>query len=134
MKISYKNGRRWAESAVKTSGKPVKLSAAGDRKMIKADGKDLAFVTVRVTDANGIMVPNSNNPIEFSVEGPGEIVATDNGDPTDMTSFSSKTRNAFNGLCLVIVRGIKGQTGTIRITMKSKSLESTTVSVTSTEK
>ena len=128
---AYKNGKPWAESAVTTSGKPVKLLAAADREIIKADGKDLAFITVQVADANGTQVPRSNNSIEFSIEGPGEIVSTDNGDPTDMVSFASTTREAFNGLCLVIVRGIKGRTGTIKITMKSGSLKSTIVSVTS---
>jgi beta-galactosidase len=129
--VAYKNGKQWAESAVKTTGTPVKLRAAADREIINADGKDLAFITVRVTDATGTMVPRSNNSIEFSIEGPGEIVATDNGDPANMVSFSSNTREAFNGLCLAIVRAIPGKTGTIRITIKSGSLKSTTVSVNS---
>jgi len=128
--IAYRDGKQWKENAVKTSGKPTKLLAAADRNSINADGKDLAFVTVQVADANGATVPRSNNSIEFSVEGPGEIVSTDNGDPTNMVSFSSNKREAFNGLCLVIVRGLQGQTGTIKITMKSESLESTSVSIT----
>ena len=53
-------------------------------------------------------MPRTNNKIDFSIEGPGEIVATDNGDPTNMVSFSSKKREAFNGLCLVVVRSIAG--------------------------
>lgn len=129
--VAYKNGKQWAESSIKTTGKSAKLSATVDREIIKADGKDLAFITVQVTDANGTVVPRSNNSIEFSIEGPGEIVSTDNGDPTNMVSFSSKTRKAFNGLCLVVVRGIKEKTGTIKITIKSESLKGTVVSVTS---
>jgi beta-galactosidase len=109
----------------------MKLLAAADRNIINADGKDLAFITVQVTDANGTLVPRSNNSIEFNIEGPGEIVSTDNGDPTNMVSFLSHTREAFNGLCLVIIRGKQGQKGTIKITMKSKSLESTIVNVSS---
>jgi beta-galactosidase len=127
--VAYKSGKPWAESAVKTTGKPVKLLASADREIINADGKDLAFVTVQVTDANGAVVPRSNNSIEFSIEGPGEVIATDNGDPTNMVSFSSTTREAFNGLCLVIVRGIPWQTGTIKITVKSGSLESAIVTL-----
>jgi beta-galactosidase len=129
--IAYKNGKQWAQNSVRTSGDAMKLLAAVDRKAIKADGKDLVFVAVQITDGNGIIVPRSENPIQFSVDGPGEIVATDNGDPTNMVSFSSKTRNAFNGYCMVIVRGIKGKPGIIKITMNSKSLETTTISVTS---
>ncbi len=125
--VAYKDEKPWAESIVKTSGKSVQLSASADRQTIKADGKDLVFISVRIADENGTVVPRSDNSIEFNIEGPGEIVATDNGDPTDMVSFSSKTRNAFNGLCLAIVRGTKGQAGTMKVIIKSNSLESTTV-------
>ena len=75
------------------------------------------------------MCRESNNLIEFSIEGPGEIVATDNGDPTNMVSFSSKKREAFNGLCLVIVRSKAGNPGTITVTAKSPGLKDTQVSV-----
>jgi len=61
------------------------------------------------------------------VGGPGEIVATDNGDPTNFMPFPSHERKAFNGLCLMIVRAISGQTGTIRLKAESDSLESATV-------
>ncbi|GHN02355.1 beta-galactosidase [Cytophagales bacterium WSM2-2] len=129
--VAYKNGKPWTESTITTSGNPMKLVATADHQVIKADGKDLTFITVQVTDANGIVVPRSNNSIEFSIDGPGEIVSTDNGDPTSMVSFVSNTREAFNGLCLVVVRGIQGQPGIIRLTAKSGSLKSTIVSVTS---
>ena len=61
-------------------------------------------------------MPRANNRIHFDLEGPGEIVATDNGDPTSFESFQSHNRNAFNGLCLVIVRGKPGQAGKIKLT------------------
>ena len=69
------------------------------------------------------MVPRSMNPIHFEISGPGEIVATDNGDPTDMTPFPSKDRNAFNGLALAIVRAKRGQSGQIIVTAKAAGLE-----------
>ena len=62
------------------------------------------------------------NPIHFDIEGPGEIVATDNGDPTDMTAFPSHDRQAFNGLALAIVRGKPGESGSITVHAKSEGL------------
>ncbi|MBN2863986.1 MAG: DUF4982 domain-containing protein [Bacteroidales bacterium] len=121
--IVYKNGRRWAEDIVETTGEAVRLEAVTDRGTIEADGKDLVFVTVKVTDNKKRIVPRSDNMIEFSIEGPGEIVATDNGDQTNMTSFPSHSRKAFNGLALVIVRSGKGETGTITVTAKSSGLK-----------
>ena len=121
--VAYKNGKHWAENLVKTTGNPAKFDAYADRETIKADGKDLSFITVRITDKDGLMVPRSNNLIAFSIEGPGEIVATDNGDSSNLVSFTSKEREAFNGLALVIVRSINGEKGAITVTAKSDGLK-----------
>lgn len=127
--VAYKNGKKWAENVVRTTGDPVRLEASADHDKIVADGKDLVFITIRVTDKNGSTAPRAKNPISFKIEGPGEIVATDNGDPTNLVPFPSHARDAFNGLCLVIVRGIPGKTGTIKVTAESGGLESTTIAV-----
>ena len=119
---AYKNGKSWATDSVKTTGAAVKLLLTPDRATIAGDGKDLSFVTLTVADANGQLVPRSMHPIRFEVSGPGEIVATDNGDPTDMMEFPSKNRKAFNGLALVIVRAKPGQRGQIEITAQSNGL------------
>jgi beta-galactosidase len=105
------------------------LLSAADRSVIKADGIDLSFVTIRVADANGQTVPRAKNNLTFSISGPGEIVATDNGDPTSLVSFASTSRAAFNGYCLVIVRGFPGQPGTIQLQAQSTSLTNTTLNV-----
>ena len=127
--IAYRNGSEWAEEVVKTTGEATELKATADRNEIAADGKDLSFVTVQITDKDGLMVPRSNNKIEFSIEGPGEIVATDNGNPMDMTAFPSHSREAFNGLAMVIVRSNKGESGTITVTAKSPGLKNSHVTI-----
>ena len=114
--VAYKNGQPWATDSVKTTGGPEKLLLAADRSEIAADGKDLSFITVTVADQDGLQVPRSKNHIQFKIEGPGEIVATDNGDATSFESFQSPERNAYNGLALVIVRAKAGQTGAIKLT------------------
>ena len=127
--IAYKNGNKWAERVMKTTGEASRLIATADRTTIAADGKDLSFITVQVSDVEGLLVPRSNNLIQFSIEGPGEIVATDNGDQTDLRAFPSHERNAFNGLALVIVRGKPDQKGRITITAQSEGLKTATVKV-----
>ena len=120
--VAYKNGKRWATDEIKTAGEPAKLKLLADREKISADGKDLSFVTVTVTDKNGVTTPRADNQIHFKIEGPGEIVATDNGDPTSFESFQSHDRKAFNGLALVIIRGISGQPGAIKVSAESEGL------------
>ena len=128
--IAYKNGLVWAENTVKTTGDAIQLTANADRSEIAADGKDLSFITVQVSDDDGLLVPRSNNLIKFSIEGPGEIVATDNGNQTDMTSFASHQRNAFNGLALVVVRAKPGKTGSFKVIAESDSVNKATVTIT----
>ena len=132
--IAYKNGKRWATDEVKTAGEPAKLKVEPDRGKIYADGKDLSFITVTVTDKLGLTAPRADNRIHFDIEGPGEIVATDNGDPTSFESFQSHDCDAFNGHCLVIVRGKAGQPGKIRLAVTANDLKTGTTTIKTTSK
>lgn len=120
--IAWKDGKEWARAHRRTVGEPVAVVLEADRAVFTADGKDLSFVTARIVDARGDTVPQAKAEIRFSLEGPGEIVATDNGDPTDFTAFPSKNRKAFNGLALVIVRGQPAQKGRLRLQARVEGL------------
>ena len=115
---AYKDGHKWATDLVKTTGPAAKLLMQADRSRIADDGRDLSFVTVKIADREGLLVPRSSDKLHFSISGPGEILATANGDATSHVSFQAHERNAFNGLCLVIVRAKAGETG--RITLKAE--------------
>ena len=121
--VAYKNGKKWAEETVHTTRDANQIILTADRNLTTADGKDLSFVTVTIADQNALTIPVANNKITFSVEGPGEIVATDNGDPASLVSFASKGRNAYFGKLLLIVRPLKNKPGTIIITASSPGLK-----------
>ena len=125
--IAYKNGQKWAEDVMKTTGKASQLSMSADRSVNCSDGKDLVFVTIRIEDKNNLLVPRTSNQLNFSIEGPGRIVATDNGDAASHESFQAKSKKAFNGMCLVIVAAEKGATGEIILKVESKGLKSSFV-------
>ncbi|KAI9036906.1 putative cell-associated beta-galactosidase [Aspergillus affinis] len=117
--VTYKDGRKWATDTVRTVGKATGLRGTADRNKIESDGEDLSFVSVEVIDAKGRTVPEADSLVRFSVSGPGEIVATDNGFQSDFTPFPSHDRKVFNGLALCIVRAKVGASG--RITVKAES-------------
>jgi beta-galactosidase len=127
--IAYKNGKRWAEQIVRTTDNAAQLIITADRNEINADGKDLSFITVKIADKNGLMIPDANNKVSFTIEGPGEIVATDNGDPANLESFASKQSEAYFGLVLAIVRSEKGKPGTIKISASSEGLKMATMEI-----
>lgn len=127
--VAYKDGQKWATSIARTTGRAAKLMLEPDRERIVADGQDLSFITVKVADKSGLQVPRSKNLIKFSISGPGEIVATDNGDATSFESFQAHERKAFNGLALVIVRATPGLAGKITLTAEAEGLKSGTTVV-----
>jgi beta-galactosidase len=120
--IAYKNGKQWATDVVKTTGDAAKLALSANRSTIASDGADLAYITVKVQDKEGLTVPRAHPLIKFEVEGPGEIVATDNGDATSFVPFQSHEREALNGLALVIVKAKKGAKGTFKVKAISNGL------------
>lgn len=121
--VAYKNGQKWAEDEVQTTGEARKIRLEADRNSLDAGSSELAFVTVRLTDEEGRTVPTACCPLKFEVEGTGELVATDNGDPISFTPFQSAEREAFNGLALAIVRARKGAAGEIRVRVSGEGLE-----------
>lgn len=127
--VAYRDGEEWATARMRTAGDPAKLELTANRGRIAADGRDLAFVTARVTDDDGLTAPRADNAITFTIDGPGEIVATDNGDPTSFVPFGSPERRAFNGLALAIVRGMPGEPGTITLRAGAESLERDAVTI-----
>jgi beta-galactosidase len=125
--IAYRHGRRWATDVVKTTGPAAQIKLAADRRQIRADGQDLSFVTVTIADREGLLVPRSTNRVTFTLEGPGEIIATDNGDATSHEPFQQNERAAFNGLCLAIVRSEAGLPGKITLRAKATGLKDASV-------
>ncbi len=125
--VAYRNGEKWAEDMVKTAGAATQLEAVADRQVMKADGYDLIFVTVRVLDGDGNFVPKADNLVSFSVTGPADIVATDNGDPTSHELFQNKHVKAFNGMCLVILKSKKGQAGDILLKASAEGMDDVAV-------
>lgn len=127
--IAYKNGKKWAEKKVETTGKPARIQVTPEKSVLKAGGTDLSFVRVTIVDAKGRMVPRADNHLKFSVSGPAEIVATDNGNATDLTPFQSLERKAFNGMALVVLRSAYQKTGKVVLKVETKGLPKQTVTL-----
>lgn len=128
--IAYKDGKKWASDFVETTGEPAAIEMEADRSKISGK-EDLSFITVRVVDKKGRVVPTADSLLSFTVDGPGEIVATDNGDPRSLVSFKSHEREAFNGLGLVIVKGKSGEKGTFTVRVSGEGLKSDKLKITS---
>ena len=122
--VAYDDNRnKAAEETVHTTGAPVKIKLEADRKMIHADGDDIAFVTVSLLDKDGNEVPTATDELLFSVEGKGKFKAACNGDATSLEPFTEPRMKLFSGKLVVLVQSItKKGTMTLKVTDKSRNI------------
>jgi beta-galactosidase len=118
-----------ATDEVRTAGAAARLALSADRASIRADGRDLVFVTGDIHDGNGAIVPTAENTVAFAVSGPGRLVGVDNGNPIDTSSYKGTSRKAFSGKVLAIVQST-GAAGAITVNATSSGLTMASVSVT----
>ncbi|SHL40382.1 beta-galactosidase [Chitinophaga jiangningensis] len=126
--VSRKNGQQVLVKEISTAGAPAAITLQADHQTIKADGRDLSYVTLRITDDKGHPVPDAANQIQFSIEGPGIIAGTDNGYQADTISLKSPSRQCWKGMALAIIQGT-GKTGTIRLKASSTGIRPAIISI-----
>jgi beta-galactosidase len=126
--VSRKNGKTVTSDEIKTAGDPAKIELIADRNVIKSDGSDLSFVTVKITDEKGVMVPYADNLIKFNITGEGFIAGVDNGYQASMEPFKANYRKAYNGMCLVIVQSA-GKPGKIALEATAEGLQIATLMI-----
>ncbi len=130
--VPYANGELKAVGVVdnkevettilKTSGDAAKIKLIVDRTEISADGQDLSFVTIEVTDKDGNLLPNAENRLEFNISGPGVIAGVDNANIKDVDPYVGTSRKAWHGRALVVIKSSK-IAGTIKFSVGSNGLK-----------
>jgi beta-galactosidase len=128
--ISRKNGKIVLLQEVHTTGTPAKVQLIADRKSIHANGNDLSFITVKVLDKDGNIVPDAENLVNFKIKGPAGIAGVDNGSQISMEPFKANHRKAFHGMCLLIVRSRKTK-GKVLVEANSSGLNPSTLALNS---
>ena len=124
-------GTAQGRTSVTTTGEAAELSASVDRTEIAADGAELSYITVDVTDEDGNIVPDAANNVKFTVEGEGKLVGVDNGKQDDHQSYQDDNRDAFNGQLVAIVQSTK-TAGEITVTASAEGLDPATVTINTT--
>lgn len=127
--VAYdEQGNPVAEKTVRTAGKPHHIELVTDRSSLQADGKDLAYVTLRIVDKNGNLCPNDGRLVSFKVKGAGKYRASANGDPTCLDLFHKPEMHAFGGMLTVIVQSGE-KTGEIELQATAKGIKTGTIRI-----
>lgn len=116
------------EAVVRTAGKPYRLVLESNRNALQPTGDDLAYITVRVEDKEGNIVPNAEPTVKFKVTGDGKFRATANGDATSLRDFNQPVMDLFSGAATVIVQG-GDHAGAVTLEATSPGLKSAKISI-----
>ena len=131
--VAYdENGKQMAEKVIRTASEPYTFRLTADRQTIKADGKDLSFVTVEIVDKAGNLCPNAQTDLSFKVKGEGSYRAGANGDPTNLQQFHLPKMKAFNGMMTAIVESTDNA-GEIILEVRGKGLKTATIKIKTTD-
>jgi beta-galactosidase len=106
----------------------VKLRLTADRNVLNGDGEDLSFITVEAVDAQGRVQPNASAEVQFSLNGPGTLLAVGNGDGTSKEPYQGDHRALFNGRALVVVRSAR-KPGAIRLSANAPGMTTAETSI-----
>ena len=127
--VAYdEQGNPVAEKTVRTAGKPHHIELVTDRSSLQADGKDLAYVTLRIVDKDGNLCPNDGRLVSIKVKGAGKYRASANGDPTCLDLFHKPEMHAFGGMLTVIVQSGE-KTGEIELQATAKGIKTGTIRI-----
>ena len=104
-------GAKAGEQTIRTAGIPSRLKldvwTQRDKPELLADGDDLAFITVSLTDSRGTLIPDAADKLTFEVTGAGSFKAACNGDATSTETFTQPTMHLFAGQLVVVVRSAR---------------------------
>lgn len=117
-----------AEKTVRTAGKPHHIELSTDYPILKADGKDLAYVTLKIVDKDGNLCPTDGRLVNFKVKGAGKYRASANGDPTCLDLFHLPRMHSFSGMLTVIVQSGE-KSGEIELQASAKGVKTGKITI-----
>ena len=130
--VGVENDKEMESTMLQTAGVAAKLKLSADRKEILANGQDLSFVTIEITDKDGVFQPNATDRLHFKIDGPGTIAGVDNADLKDVEQYVGNTRKAWKGRALVVIKS-NHHAGEIKLSVTSNGLEEKSVIIKATQ-
>ena len=126
--VGLENDKEKESTILRTAGNAASIKLIADRSEIKANGQDLSYVNIEITDKNGLHQPNAVNRLHFKIDGPGIIAGIDNADLKDFDQYVGNSRKAWKGRALIVIKSTQNA-GDIRLTVTSPDLQTATLDI-----
>ena len=128
MAVGVKDNKEVEKTYLKTAGNAAKIKLSADRNRVVANGQDLTFITVEVADESGLLQPNAENKLHFTIDGPGVIAGVDNANLKDIDPYVATSRKAWHGRALIVIKSTKN-VGDIKLSVSSTGLADASVTI-----
>jgi beta-galactosidase len=129
--VGRNEGKVVAGYELRTAGKPAKIVLTADRSRVAPTWDDVSYITTKVVDENGVLVPTANDLIVFKVSGPGVVAAVDSGNNSSHEPFQATSRRAYQGFCFAMLKATASR-GQITIIASAPGLVSASVTIRAT--
>ena len=126
--IGVSENKESETTILQTAGNAAGIKLIPDRTRLSADGQDLSFITIEVTDKDGKLQPNAQNLLHFSIDGPGIIAGVDNADIKDLDPYIGTSRKAWHGRALIVIRSTRNA-GNIKLNVNSAGLTGSVINI-----
>jgi beta-galactosidase len=117
-----------ARFALQTAGPAKKILLAADNQELAADGHDVAQVVFAVVDEHGVRVPDAEQEVAFTIDGPVRLLGIDNARTDGAVDYQDDKCTAYRGRGLAIMQSLR-DAGEATITATAEGLESAHVVV-----
>ncbi len=126
--IGTNAGRAMASYELRTAGRPAKISLTADRNLLAPVWDDVVYVTAKVVDENGVLVPNAGDLITFRISGPGVVTAVESADNNSQEPFQASERRTYQGSCVAILKATS-VSGRLTLSASASGLKSDSLTI-----
>ncbi len=115
-------------NSIETSADLENITIKVDKQNLKANGYDVAHVTIQLKDKNGVPIKNLDKEITFKIEGNCKLLGVDNGSNMNVQDYQNNIIKTFKGKALLILQS-NLKSSNVKIKAISGDVESETISI-----
>ncbi len=102
--VNYEGGEKLGEFTLETAGSVCALVVEADKEELAADGADLCYIKIQLTDAMGRHNHLEEKQVTIAVEGAGTLQGFGSADPQARVSYQALCQTTYDGVLLAAVR------------------------------
>ena len=121
--VGFKDGKEVVRDRVETAGEPYAIRLNCYQDTLAADGLDVGQIEIAIVDEKGRLCPQSEQYVQLSVEGAGELIGIDNGNSASHESMKGSGIHVSAGQAFAVIQST-GRAGKCVVRVEAEGLQS----------